>query len=180
MRGEYVKLLILSLMVATVVGCSPDDKSNDSDALAVESALTGSGQWVKLGQCYWQLDIDRAKDAFGAWVLTDLDGGTGTAIAFSDRDKFPSVPTSDDAISISLVPDGDTSRTIDTKGWHPPHQGAHMISGEFHPAHQRALVGAKTIALYVENQKISEVPTVAFPSLDELAECDSLSERRGL
>ena len=159
------------LAALAVAGCGPQVPENPSEESIGPTEMGGSGKWVAIDRCYWRLDNEPS--ALSAWVLGDIDGGTGVALAFSDRNKFPDVPTSDRPITITFVPNGAVDRGIESLGWHPAGQGAYMISGEFGPRQQEALVGAKTIALYVDGKKASEVTAQGFPTLEDLASCES-------
>lgn len=162
-----MRLLAIAGICVALCGCNqdqPDDRPSP--------AVSQSAAWTKgLGECYWELHNADGSTRLSAWVLTDRDGGSGTALAFADSAKFPDVPIGDD-LAVRLIADGEASRSIATRGFHPEGQGAYMLSALFGPEQRSALAGADQISIEFDGKTVASVTAKAFPSLAELAACD--------
>ena len=159
--------MISTLLAAILCSCS-----NNGGESKQSSGETDSISWQKgAGPCYWELPNPDHSTRLAAWILADLDMGTGTALAFLDSRKFPEVPIGDDLI-VHLVADGDRSRSSMTRGFHPGGQGAYMVSAILGPSQREAIAGANEIALEFNGRVVAMVTANGFPTLDDLAACD--------
>lgn len=146
--------------------------SNNGGESNQSSGETDPISWRKgVGPCYWELPNPDRSTRLAAWIVADLDLGTGTALAFADSRKFPEVPIGND-LDVRLVADGDKSRSSITRGFHPGGQGAYMVSAILGPSQRETIAGANEIALEFDGRVVAVVTADGFPTLDDLAACD--------
>lgn len=166
-RPPKTRDIVSTMLVALLCGCSNNGgESNQS------SGETDPISWRKgVGPCYWELPNPDHSTRLAAWILADIDLGTGTALAFADSRKFPEVPIGDN-LDVRLVADGDRSRSSMTRGFHPAGQGAYMVSAHLGRSQREAIAGANEIALEFDGRVVAVVTADGFPTLDDLAACD--------
>lgn len=162
-----IKRTLFTGLIAALAGCS--DTSGQSDGPSPGDTPVA---WVKgPAECYWELPNSNGSTRLAAWLLTDLDLGTGTALAFADHAKFPNVPISDE-LEVRLVADQDPARSSTTRGFHPEGQGAYMLSTVFGPSQRLAMSGANEISIEFAGRIVASVTAEGFPTLEELSACD--------
>lgn len=166
-RLPKLRDMISTMLVALLCGCS-----NNGGESEQSSGETDAISWRKgAGPCYWELPNPDRSTRLAAWIVADIDLGTGTVLAFADGQKFPEVTTRDD-LEVRLVADGDRSRSAMTRGFHPDGEGAYMVSAIFGPSQREAIAGANEIALELDGRVVAVVTADGFPTLDDLAACD--------
>ena len=159
--------LISTMLAALLCGCSNNGGDSNQSPREMNSI-----SWRKGARpCYWELPNADRSTRLAAWIVADIDLGTGTALAFADSRKFPEVPIGDD-LTVHLVADGDRSRSSMTRGFHPGGQGAYMVSAILGPSQRKAIAGASEIALEFDGRVVAVVTADGFPTLDDLATCD--------
>lgn len=166
-RLPKMKGMISTLLAAMLCGCSDNGGESNQSSGKTDSILWRKGA----GPCYWELPNPDRSTHLAAWILADIDLGTGTALAFADSHKFPEVPIGDD-LEVRLVADDDRSRSAITRGFHPGGQGAYMVSALLGPSQREAIAGANEIALEFDGRVVAVVTADGFPTLDDLAACD--------
>ena len=159
--------MISTMLVALLCGCSNNGEDSNRSSGETDSMSCRKGA----GPCYWELPNPDRSARLAAWIVADLDLGTGTALAFADSHKFPELPIRDD-LEVRLVADDDLSRSAMTRGFHPDGQGAYMVSAIFGPSQREAIAGANEIALEFDGRVVAVVTADGFPTLDDLAACD--------
>ncbi|MDF1836171.1 MAG: hypothetical protein P1U62_15025 [Alteraurantiacibacter sp. bin_em_oilr2.035] len=164
---RHTDIIVALSILATLCGCSEGNQVNDRGI-----GGTGPVSWARgPNDCYWELPSDGGSTQLAAWVLADLDGGSGTALAFADGAKFPDVPIGDD-LAVRLIADGDRSRSSMTRGFHPEGQGAYMLSAMLGPSQRLVLSGAREISIEYDGRIVASVIAEGFPTIKELAACD--------
>ena len=162
-----MRVLLVTAMFAVLCGCGERSENSGHSPNNSEPIAWTNGP----AECYWELRSRSGPTRLAAWVLTDLDGDNGTAIAFADGARFPDVPLGDN-LPVRLIADGDTSKSTSTLGFHPPGQGAYMLSAILGSNQRQALDGAGKISIEFDGRTVATVTGKNFPSLTDLAACD--------